>query len=202
MRRRQHLLEVVEHQHQLTVRQRTSQCDRRVVPARLSHLERPGDGRSHLVGFRDARQVDEDRTVAQLVADASCHLDGEPCLADASRSGDRHQAHVAGAQQGGHVLDLVLAAQQRRARRRNVDHHPTIVHGRNTQHLFQRRSTRLPPGRWPRRWRHAVDRRTSQAEPGGRAMSKRNPLQPSPSPTRLRRPIHSAVPPSGVRASW
>jgi hypothetical protein len=34
------------------------------------------------------------------------------------------------------------------------------------------------------------------------AVSKRKPLHPSPSPTRLRRPIQSTVAPDGVRASW
>jgi hypothetical protein len=38
--------------------------------------------------------------------------------------------------------------------------------------------------------------------PGGSAVSKRSPLQPSPSPVRLRRPIQTSVPPEGVRASW
>jgi hypothetical protein len=123
----ENLLEVVEHEQQVAMRQRTSQLRGWFVGARLAEVESPGDRRGHVVGHPDTGQIDEDGTVGQVGADPSGHLDREPRLPDAPRSGDGHQADVAVMEQGGDVLDLLVAAEQRGSERRGVDAHRTIV---------------------------------------------------------------------------
>ena len=86
------MLGVVEHEQRRAFPD--SRGDRVRRQLFTGHVEPSGrsDGRVHEVSVRQRGELDVDDGPPERVGEPFCDLDGEPCLADARRTGDRHQA--------------------------------------------------------------------------------------------------------------
>ena len=63
----------------------------------------------------DSREGHEDHAVRERGVEIGGHLQGEPALADPTRTGQRDQGHIVTEQQVAHDHELLLPPDQRRA---------------------------------------------------------------------------------------
>ena len=106
------MLEVVQHEQQALVADR---CRERVLrPERLS------GGRLDECGIGERSERDPPHPAVVVVRGRCGSLQREPRLAAATGPGQRHQPDVGAAQQGRNLVDLPLAAEERRRRNRKV----------------------------------------------------------------------------------
>jgi hypothetical protein len=88
------VLEVVQYQQHPALAQRCPQQSgqRRGVP--LVHAQLPGHGAEHQPRVPQRRQIDEHDPVGKVARHPSGHLDSQPGLADAARTGQGQQLGV------------------------------------------------------------------------------------------------------------
>ena len=106
-----YLLEVVQQQQQLPFPD--------VLMEPLPRPERLRDRRKHQVGVAQPRQLDPEDAGLEVGHQLPGHLDREPRLARAARTGQRDQARPA-LEQRGQLLDLAFAPDERAGRARQV----------------------------------------------------------------------------------
>ena len=106
----QHVLAVVEHDQQLTVRQRPYDGRHRVRGISFRHPQRLGDGGGNQRGIGEGGQLDQLCAIAEAAVSQRRGPQGKPCLAAASGAGQRQ--HAGGTQALEHRGDLRLAPDQ------------------------------------------------------------------------------------------
>ena len=88
------LLEVVEHEHHVEIREVPPEATREVEMGSLPHLEHPGDLRDHERGVGQWAQVHEEHAVGEPVELPRSDLEREPGLPGATRAGEREQSRL------------------------------------------------------------------------------------------------------------
>jgi hypothetical protein len=108
------VLEVVEDQRPSAIAEALDQGRQRGVGAPGLGPHRPRDRGENLLGLRDAGKRDESRAGLEAVAQPLAHRQRQPGLADATRPGQRHQPRGLAPEQASHVVDRLLASDERR----------------------------------------------------------------------------------------
>ena len=128
--RGEQLLEVVQHEQDLRVRER---CRQRLVLRQQQRLrDRPLDER----GILDRCERREDGPVGELLPVPARGLERETRLADPARPGQRDQPDVVAAQRRPQLVELRIAADERRGRDRERRAPP--AHGRRAHRRLER----------------------------------------------------------------
>ena len=107
-----HLLDVVEEQEHAPVAHRHAQLLVERAVAHVDHPERVGDRHGDLRRVGHGREVDERDAAGEAVAQPVRGVQGEPALADAAQTGERHEPHVVVGEQVDDGLELAIAADQ------------------------------------------------------------------------------------------
>ena len=88
------MLEVVEHQQQLTVAQGTLQAHQQLTTIALRMTKRAPKCDQYLAGFANRREWDKDHAIGEGIAHAGGQLYSQTGLADARRADQRQQMHI------------------------------------------------------------------------------------------------------------
>ena len=86
-----HMLAIVEHQHQLLGAERVGDGWRRCHARSELEPERGGDGDRNELGIGQRRELDGPNPIGKSRQQVSCDLQAEPCLADAAGAGQGDQ---------------------------------------------------------------------------------------------------------------
>jgi hypothetical protein len=88
------MLEVVEHQEQLTVAQGTLQAREQLTTIALLMTKRTPERDQYLAGFANRREWDKGDAIGEGIAHTGGKLYSQTCLADARRADQRQQMHI------------------------------------------------------------------------------------------------------------
>ena len=115
----EHVLARVENDQSRCVAKPRSHARQRIRAANVDGVREEADG---VVRAARAREVDEPDAVRELGLEGTRGLDGEPTLADAGRTGERHEAVLV--QDARDLGELILASDERRRRRGQIAEAP------------------------------------------------------------------------------
>jgi hypothetical protein len=113
-----HVLEVVEHEQEVSLPQHSRHPLEQRRVARPAHAERRDDGRGHERGVDDRAEGNEDDAVGEGVAHGRRGSQGEPRLADPTGASQGQESDIVPLQQVAGRGHLVLPPHQRRHRHR------------------------------------------------------------------------------------
>ncbi len=117
-RRVQQLLEVVEHQQRRTIAARDARAARQVARADVRQSERFGNRRRDERRIANGGQRDEHHARRAFVRNRACEFQRQAGLPDASRTDERDQASRGIGEPAPQRLDIGIAAEQARERKR------------------------------------------------------------------------------------
>ena len=104
------MLAVVQHQQHATAADELQQRGHRGPAWMVRQAQRADHRDGHQRGVGERRQVDEPRTVVEVLGELRRQLDGKPRLANPARARQRHQAVLG--QQTGHIGPVGVAAHE------------------------------------------------------------------------------------------
>jgi hypothetical protein len=90
-----YLLEVIEDEEQVLIAQSGAQALQERLTCSFGHAEGLSDGREYEVWVADRGKRNEIGTVREGATRTRCHLKGESCLADTTRSGEGEETRLA-----------------------------------------------------------------------------------------------------------
>ena len=112
------LLEVVEHDQHVEIREVPPKATGEVPTGRLPHLEHSGDRRDHQRGIGQWAQVHEEHAVGEPVELPRSGLERQPGLPGSTRAGEREQSRLTN--QSLDVAHLPFSADERGSSRKQV----------------------------------------------------------------------------------
>jgi hypothetical protein len=112
-RSRQHPFEVVQNEQHVLGGENVRERVKVGLPEPLAYPECTGNGGNNEVGIRQRGKIDEDHAIVERTPEVCGALEGEAGLAGPSCPCNRHQADIAGLQEGDKRSEFALPPQER-----------------------------------------------------------------------------------------